>query len=118
MTIERIDAGPRMSQAVVYNNVVHLAGQVADDAAGRSVADQTRQILASIDALLAKAGTDKRRLLTATIYLVDMQTFAEMNSVWDTWVVPGATPTRATVCSPGLAGTEYKVEIVVTAAKP
>ena len=114
MTIKRIQTGPRMSQAVIHNNTVYLAGQVA---AGASVAIQTREILASIDALLAEANTDKSRLLSATIWLTDMGSFAEMNSVWQAWVTPGDTPARATVMSPQLAATEFKIEIAVIAAQ-
>ncbi len=115
MTIKRIQSGPRMSQAVIHNKTVYLAGQVGT---GPSVTAQTREILASIDALLAEAGTDKGRLLSATIWLTDMATFAEMNAVWQAWVVPGQTPARATVLSPQLASLEYKIEIAVVAAQP
>jgi enamine deaminase RidA (YjgF/YER057c/UK114 family) len=115
MTIQRIQTGPRMSQAVIHNKIVYLAGQVAS---GASVAIQTREILATIDALLAQAHTDKSRLLTATIWLTDMATFAEMNSVWQSWVVPGETPARATVMSSHLASIEFKIEIAVVAAQP
>ncbi len=117
MTIERIQVGPRMSQAVIHNHTVYLAGQVATGAPGASVAAQTQDILGRIDALLALAGTDKSKLLTATIWLVDMDTFAAMNAIWDAWVTPGATPARATVVSPRLATPDYKVEIAVTAAQ-
>jgi enamine deaminase RidA (YjgF/YER057c/UK114 family) len=115
MTIQRIQTGPRMSQAVIHNKIVYLAGQVAP---GASVATQTREILATIDALLAEAHTDKSRLLTATIWLTDMATFAEMNSVWQSWVVPGQAPARATVMSSHLASIEFKIEIAVVAAQP
>ncbi|HME40060.1 MAG TPA: RidA family protein [Steroidobacteraceae bacterium] len=115
MTIKRIQPGPRMSQAVINNKIVYLAGQVAP---GATVAVQTREILSQIDALLAQANTDKSRLLTATIWLTDMGTFAEMNSVWQSWVVPGETPARATVVSPHLASAEFKIEIAVVAAQP
>jgi enamine deaminase RidA (YjgF/YER057c/UK114 family) len=118
VTIERIQSGPRMSQAVKNGNTVYLAGQVAAGAPGTGVAGQTLEILAKIDALLAAAGTDKSRILTATIWLVDMGTFAEMNAVWDAWVAPGAAPARATVTSPRLAAPAYKIEIAVTAALP
>jgi enamine deaminase RidA (YjgF/YER057c/UK114 family) len=117
MPIERIQCGPRMSQAVIYNDTVYLAGQVASGAAGASVADQARDILVRIDALLAQAGTNKSRLLTATIWLVDMASFAEMNRIWDAWVAAGAAPARATVASPQLASPDYKIEIAVTAAR-
>jgi len=115
--IERIQCGPRMSQAVVYNKTVYLAGQVASKARGGSVTDQTRDILGSIDALLAKANTHKGNLLSATIWLTDMAHFAQMNAVWDAWVTPGSTPARATVVSPKLASKEYDVEIAVIAAQ-
>jgi enamine deaminase RidA (YjgF/YER057c/UK114 family) len=115
MTIKRIDTGPRMSQAVIHNKTVYLAGQVA---AGATVAIQTREILAAIDALLAQANTDKSRLLSATIWLTDMATFSEMNRVWQAWVVQGETPARATVMSAHLASAEFKIEIAIIAAQP
>ena len=114
--IKRIEAGPRMSQAVVHGKTVYVAGQVATDPTA-DVSGQTRQVLASIDRLLAAAGTDKTRLLAATIYLADIGTFGAMNAVWEAWVAPGATPARATL-EAQLAGPAYKVEIVVTAAVP
>jgi enamine deaminase RidA (YjgF/YER057c/UK114 family) len=116
MPIERIQTGPRMSQAVIHNGTVYLAGQVASGKPGASVADQARDILERIDGLLAAAETDKTRLLSATIWLVDMASFPEMNRIWDAWVAPGATPARATVVSPQLASPDYKIEIAVTAA--
>lgn len=114
MEIRRLQPGKRMSQAVVHNGTVYLAGQVAEDT-GQDVAGQTRQVLTSIDALLKEAGTDKTRLLTATIVLADMTTFADMNSVWDDWVPAGNTPARATI-EAKLAAPQYRVEIIVTAA--
>ncbi len=116
MSIERIDAGPRMSGAVIHGNTVYLAGQVAKEAAGKSVAEQTKEILSIIDGLLAKAGTDKSKLLSASIWLTDIRSFAEMNAVWDAWVSPGNTPARATV-EAKLAGTQYSVEIAAIAAR-
>jgi enamine deaminase RidA (YjgF/YER057c/UK114 family) len=113
--ITRLETGPRMSQAVIHNGTVYLAGQVG--APGKSVGEQTQAVLAEIDRLLAAAGTDKTRLLTAQIWLSDMKTFAEMNAVWDKWVAPGHTPARATG-SADLATSDYKVEIIVTAALP
>jgi enamine deaminase RidA (YjgF/YER057c/UK114 family) len=107
-----------MSQVVIHNKTVYLAGQVATNAPGKSVADQTRDILGGIDVLLAEAGTDKSRLLSATIWLTDMSTFGDMNNVWDAWVVSGATPARATVVSPQLASSEFAIEIAVIAAQP
>ncbi len=116
MSVERIECGPRMSKAVVHGNTVYLAGQVADKTAGGSVADQTGEILGIIDALLAKAGTDKTNLLSANIWITDMATFAEMNAVWDAWVAHGCTPARATVQAQ-LAAPRFKVEIAVIAAR-
>jgi enamine deaminase RidA (YjgF/YER057c/UK114 family) len=115
MIIKRIGPGARMSKAVVHGNTVYLAGQVADKAAGKSVGEQTQEILDIIDATLAEAGTDKTRILSTTIWLVDIGTFAEMNAVWDKWVSPGNTPARATV-EARLASPQYKVEIAVIAA--
>ena len=116
MSITRIGTGPRMSAAVVHGNTVYRAGQVANAAKGASVTEQTKEILGIIDSLLAEAGTDKTKILSANIWLTDMGTFAEMNAVWDTWVVKGCTPARATVESK-LAAPEYKVEIAVIAAR-
>jgi enamine deaminase RidA (YjgF/YER057c/UK114 family) len=116
MTIQRFDVGPRMSQAVVHGDTVYLAGVVANKAAGESVAKQTQEVLSIIDSHLAKAGSDKSKLLTTTIYLTDMKTFAEMNAVWDGWVSAGNTPARATV-EAKLAAPQYNVEIMVTAAR-
>ena len=116
MSITRLHAGPRMSQAVVHGQTVYLAGQVANEAKGKSVGEQTKEILSAIDRLLAEAGSDRARILSATIYLADIGTFAEMNSVWDAWVSPGNTPARATV-EVKLAAAKYNVEIMVTAAK-
>jgi enamine deaminase RidA (YjgF/YER057c/UK114 family) len=114
--ITRIKSGPRMSQAVVHGNTVYLAGQVAADRSA-DTAGQTREILASIDKLLAEAGTDKTQVLAATVYLTDMSTFNEMNAVWEAWIAPGGAPARATVGAP-LASSAYRVEIVVIAARP
>ena len=116
MTIERKEVGPRMSQIGIHGNTVYLAGTVAHENAGKSVTDQTREILATIDKHLKQAGTDKSKLLSANIWLADMATFAEMNAVWDAWVAPGHTPARATV-EARLASAQYKVEIMVVAAR-
>ena len=113
--VTRIKSGSRMSQAVVPGNTVYLAGQVASDTSA-DTAGQTRQILATIDSLLAEAGTDKRHVLAATVYLTDMSTFNEMNAAWEAWIAPGCAPTRATVGAP-LASSAYRVEIVITAAR-
>jgi enamine deaminase RidA (YjgF/YER057c/UK114 family) len=115
-SVKRLHAGPRMSQAVIHGGVVHLAGQVSQNAKGKSVTEQTKDILAAIDGLLKEAGTSKVKLLTAQIWLTDMKTFGDMNAVWDGWVSAGNTPARATVQSPALAAPGYDVEIMVTAA--
>ncbi len=115
MSIKRHQAGPRMSQAVEHGDTVYLAGQVAADTTA-GVAGQTEQILQQIDALLAAAGSAKSKLLSATIYLADIGTFAEMNGVWDRWVDKQNAPARATV-EAKLAAPQYKVEIAVIAAR-
>jgi enamine deaminase RidA (YjgF/YER057c/UK114 family) len=114
MSIQRLHVGPRLSDAVIHNGTVYLAGQVPDDGKA-DITVQTQQVLASIDALLKEAGTDKSRLLSAQIFLPDMKDFAAMNAVWEKWVVPGQTPARATVQA-ALANPAYKVEIMATAA--
>lgn len=116
MAIERHDIGPRMSKAVVHGNTVYLAGIVAENPKGKSVKEQTQDILGQIEGFLRKAGTDKSKLLSANIWITDMANFAEMNAVWDAWVAPGNTPARATV-EARLAAPDYKVEIMVVAAK-
>ena len=113
-SIQRFDVGPRMSEMAVHNGVVYLAGQVAADAV-QDIRAQTRQVLAAIDALLARAGSDKSKILRAQIYLADLTDFAAMNAVWEAWVVPGHAPPRATVQA-ALAKPQWKIEIVVTAA--
>lgn len=116
MAIERHHTGKRMSQVVVHNGIVYLAGQVAQDAPGKSVTEQTRNILDAIDNLLAAAGSDKTRILSATIWLNSMDDFEEMNAVWDAWVPEGQAPARACVESPRLARPVFNVEIGVIAA--
>jgi enamine deaminase RidA (YjgF/YER057c/UK114 family) len=91
--IVRIDQNARRSRALIHNGTVYLSGQVPDDRS-TSVADQTRQVLEKIDALLAEAGSDKSRLLSAQVWLASMDDFSAMNAVWDAWVTPGQTPTR------------------------
>lgn len=113
--ITRIETGPRMSEAVVYNGMIFLAGQVGEP--GQSVAEQTATALSEIDRLLALAGSDKTRILSAQIWLADIAAdFEAMNAVWDAWAPAGHTPARATGESK-LAAPEYRVEIIVTAAK-
>jgi enamine deaminase RidA (YjgF/YER057c/UK114 family) len=114
MTITRFDVGARMSEMAVHNGVIYLAGQVPEDAS-QDIAGQTAQVLATIDALLARAGSDKSKILRAQIFIADLAEFPGLNAVWDAWVVPGHTPPRATV-EAKLARPAWKVEIVVTAA--
>jgi enamine deaminase RidA (YjgF/YER057c/UK114 family) len=111
--ITRLETGPRMSQAVVHNGLVYLAGQVGTP--GAPIAEQTKAVLAEVDRLLAAAGTDKTRILTAQIWLGDIADFAAMNAVWDGWVPQGHCPARWTG-EAKLATPDYKVEIIVTAA--
>jgi len=112
--IQRFDVGARMSEMAVHHGTVYLAGQVAEDAT-QDITGQTAQVLTAIDKLLARAGSDKTRILRAQIFLPDRADFAGMNTAWEAWVTPGHTPPRATVIA-GLAKAEWKVEIVVTAA--
>lgn len=114
MTIIRIQPGPRMSQAVVHGDTIYLAGQVG--ASGESVTNQTQAILGQIEALLVEAGSDKTKILSATIWLADMADFAEMNAVWDKWIDGKDAPARATG-EAKLAAPGYKVEIIVIAAR-
>ena len=120
MPIERRHVGKRLSEAVIFTpgneRIVFLAGQVADDK-GANMTTQTKQVLASIDRLLAEVGSDKSRLLSATIFLPDMADFPALNEVWEGWAVPGQTPARATV-EAALAHPDYKVEIQVVATAP
>jgi enamine deaminase RidA (YjgF/YER057c/UK114 family) len=115
MALKRIEPGKRMSAAVIHNGMVYLAGYTPEKALGKSVAAQTADILAQIDETLKEAGTDKTNIVKANIWLTDISTWAEMNSVWDKWVVPGQTPARATVESK-LAAPGIDVEIMVEAA--
>jgi len=114
MAIERIDAGARMSQAVIHGSTVYLAGQVG--APGESVTAQTREVLANIEDLLARTGSAKSKILSATIWLADMADFAEMNAVWDAWIDGKDAPARATG-EAKLATPDYKVEIIIVAAR-
>jgi len=112
--IQRLDTGPRMSQAVVYGDTVYLAGQVNKDAA--DVTAQTAAVLKQIDDLLARTGSSKEKILSATIYLADIKTFADMNKAWDAWVSAGNPPARTTL-EAALAAPEYLVEIAIVAGK-
>jgi enamine deaminase RidA (YjgF/YER057c/UK114 family) len=114
MTIQRLDAGPRMSQATIHGDTVYLAGQIGSP--GESVAAQTHAVLAGIEDLLARAGSEKSKILSATIWLADMADFGEMNAVWDRWVDGRNPPARATG-EAKLASPDYKVEIIIVAAR-
>ena len=114
MTIKRFHTNQRMSQIVKYNDTIYLAGQVGSPE--NSVADQTRDCLAKVDALLAEAGSSKEQMLQATIWLADMSDFAVMNEVWDAWVPEGQAPTRA--CGEAkLATPELLVEVIIIATR-
>jgi enamine deaminase RidA (YjgF/YER057c/UK114 family) len=119
MTIERRNVGKRLSDLVIYapppsGRLVYLAGQVAEDPRA-NIDGQTRSVLSQIDRLLEEAGTDKRHILSATIYLADMNDYAAMNAVWDAWVPQGDPPARATVQA-RLANAAYRVEMQIVAA--
>jgi enamine deaminase RidA (YjgF/YER057c/UK114 family) len=114
--IERFGVGKRLTDFIVHGDTIHFSGYVAEEAAGKSVTEQTRDILAQIDGSLAEAGSDKSKLIEATIWLADMATFGEMNAVWDAWVAPRRPPTRACV-EARLASPQYAVEIRVLAAR-
>ena len=115
MTIKRIGVGNRMSEAVVHGGIARLSGFVAEKAAGKSVKEQTQDILEQVDACLKECGTDKTKILKANIWITDIKTFSQMNEAWDAWVSKGNTPARATVESK-LAAPGLDVEIMVEAA--
>jgi enamine deaminase RidA (YjgF/YER057c/UK114 family) len=112
--VQRYDVGARLSEMAVHNGVCYLAGQVAPDGT-QDITGQTKQVLAAIDALLARAGTDKSKLLMVQIFIKDLADFAAMNAVWEAWLPAGHAPPRATVKA-DLAKPEWRVEMVVTAA--
>lgn len=112
--LQRFDVGPRISQIAIHNGVAYLAGQIPSDMSA-DVQGQTTQVLQAVDALLARAGTDKTQILRAEIFLADIADFEAMNAAWDAWAPAGYAPPRATV-EARLAIPEIKVEIVVTAA--
>lgn len=114
MSITRQQTNKRMSQIVIHNGTIYLAGQVGTP--GESVAQQTQAILDKIDAHLTAAGSDREHILQAIIWLADMKDFEEMNAVWDAWVPEGHAPARA--CGESkLARPDFTVEITVTAAQ-
>ena len=112
--VQRFDVGPRLSEMAVHQGTAWLAGQVPNDAT-LDIRGQTREVLAAVDALLARAGTDKSKILMTQIFLTDLADFEGMNEVWDAWVAPGHTPPRATVQAQ-LARPGWRIEVVVTAA--
>lgn len=113
MSITRLHSGPRMSQAVVHNNTVYLAGQIGTP--GSDIATQTQDCLKSVDALLAEVGSSKSSLLQVVIWLADMSDFAAMNQVYDAWIDP-ANPAARACGEAKLATPDHKVEFIVTAA--
>jgi enamine deaminase RidA (YjgF/YER057c/UK114 family) len=113
MSIHRIEPGARMSKAVVHGDTVYVSGHVSE---GATVTEQAQRILARIEEVLDRAGTEKSKLLSAQIWLADIATFDEMNAVWEAWIAPGEAPARATVES-RLAGPQYLIEIAAMAAR-
>ena len=112
--ITRIKTGNRMSQIVIHNDTIYLAGQVGNP--GDGVVEQTKTCLEKVEALLNEAGSEKTLILQTTIWLNNMADFAKMNEVWDVWITPGTSPARA--CGEAkLASPEYKVEVIVVAAR-
>jgi enamine deaminase RidA (YjgF/YER057c/UK114 family) len=112
--VRRIDPGPRLSEASICGDRMYLSGMIPEDTS-LDITGQVKQALAEIDALLARGGSDKTKILSAVIWLADIGDFAAMNAVWDAWVVPGRTPARATVQA-RLNDPKMKVEIMVVAA--
>jgi enamine deaminase RidA (YjgF/YER057c/UK114 family) len=115
MAIQRHNTGKRLSEIVVHNGTIYLAGEVPDDTS-KDITGQTEEVLAKIDKLLAQVGSDKTKLLSAQIFLPDMKDFPGMNVAWEKWVPPGQTPARATI-EAKLANAAYKVEIMCIAAQ-
>jgi enamine deaminase RidA (YjgF/YER057c/UK114 family) len=113
--IKRINIGPRLSDVSIFNRVAYLAGQVPEATIGQGIKEQTAEVLATIDQLLAQAGSDKSRILSCQIFLKDIGQIAEMNSVWEQWIPSGHTPSRATVQAP-MASEKWGIEIVLCAA--
>lgn len=116
MEIDRHAENPLFSQAVVHNGTVYLAGQVSAGRADCPAAEQTREILAKIDALLASVGSDRSKLLNVTIWLTRVDDYDAMNAVWTEWLGAAGKPARATVCGVRLAAPHYDVEIAAIAA--
>ena len=115
MSIERLETKQRMSRIVKHNGTIYLCGQVCADAT-KDITEQTQTMLDKVDMLLAQAGSDKKHLLSATIYIKTMDDFAQMNAVWDNWVPEGYAPARACVTA-DMAREALLVEISVVAAE-
>lgn len=115
MEIKRLHVGKRLSEVAIHNGTVYLAGQIAGDTS-QDIIGQTREVLGHVDRLLLDAGSDKSRILSTQIYITDMANFPAMNTVWESWVVPGQTPPRATV-EAKLADPACLVEVVIVAAQ-
>lgn len=115
MSIQRIDPAARYSEATVHQGTVYLSGQVPNDGVADDIRAQTADVLAAIDRLLERAGSNRQHLLSATVFLRDMGDYTGMNEVWDAWVPHGNAPCRATVQA-RLASSEWRIEILVTAA--
>lgn len=113
-TIQRYHVGPRLSEIVVHNNTVYLAGQIAE-VLDKDAKGQAEEVLIAVDRLLAEVGSDKTRVLSVTIYLASMGDYDAMNEAWSAWTPAGHTPARTTV-EAKLADPRYKVEMTVTAA--
>jgi enamine deaminase RidA (YjgF/YER057c/UK114 family) len=117
MNTRRIGAGELLAEIVVHEGIAYLSGATSETPEFEDTAEQTRKTLATIDQWLSEAGTDKTRLLSAQIWLVDLEDFEVMNAIWIDWLGDGPRPARACVQA-DLAGPHYKVEIMVTAAVP
>jgi enamine deaminase RidA (YjgF/YER057c/UK114 family) len=113
--VKRHDPMEKLGDAVEYNGVVYLAGQVAEKL-DCGMKEQTADVLRQIDTLLAKCGTSKSRILSATVYVKDMKLKPEMDEAWLAWVDPGNLPARATVQAE-LGSPDTLVEIMCTVAK-
>ena len=114
MTINRMETKQRMSRVVIHNDTIYLCGQVAEDAS-KDIHQQTQTMLDKVDTLLEQVGSDRKHILSATIYIRSMDLFSQMNEVWDNWVPKGHAPARACV-EARLAREELLVEIAVIAA--
>jgi enamine deaminase RidA (YjgF/YER057c/UK114 family) len=113
--INRIGVAVRYSDLVIVGDVAYFSGYVPETSLNLGVSEQTMDVLGQIDDSLREIGSDKSRLLQATIWLADMASYDEMNAVWEAWIAPGQAPARVCVESE-LADPRYGVEIQVIAA--